>query len=55
MPFTAIVTVSMALPPAVMLRVMAYFAEALVTVGLPLMTPVATVNTRPAGNDGERL
>ena len=55
MPFTAIVTVSIAVPPEVMLRVMAYFVELDVTVGVPLMTPVAAVSVRPAGSEGEML
>ena len=55
MPFTWMLTVSIAVPPAVMLRVTAYFAEAEMLVGVPEMTPVATVKPRPAGSDGLML
>jgi len=48
---TTIVTVVVASPP-VLVAVMVYVAEAVIAVGVPLITPVDESITNPAGSDG---
>ena len=49
---TAIVSVAVELPPA-LVAVTVYVAEAETAVGVPLIRPVAELNDRPEGRDGE--
>ena len=49
---TAIVKVAVELPPA-LVAVTVYVAEAETAFGVPLIRPVAELNDKPAGSDGE--
>ena len=50
--FTTMVRIAVSLPP-VLVAVMVYCAEAVIAVGVPLMTPVEASRDIPDGRPGE--